>query len=75
MSTLRKKVFSGAQVKCFFFFMAQITHILLFSSMLVLERSRTITVREGNLFKKKNFAISVFGICVSYVKRYFQEHQ
>ena len=42
MSTSSEKVFSGAPLKCFFF-MAQITQILMFSGMLVLERSK-ITV-------------------------------
>ena len=40
--SLRKKLFSGAPVKCVFF-MAQITKILLFSGMSLLERSK-ITV-------------------------------
>ena len=52
--------------------MIQITQILLFSGMPHLERSK-ITVSERHLFKKK-FAMKVLGLCISYVKMYFQEH-
>ena len=55
ISTLRKMLFSGASVKCFLS-MAQITQILLFLGMLVLERSKAI-VWERQLFKK----ISCYG--------------
>ena len=48
MSTSSEKVFSGAPLKCFFF-MAQITQILMFSGMLVLERSK-ITVWVQYIF-------------------------
>ena len=44
------KTFSGAPAV--FFFMAQMTQILLLSGMLLLERSKII-VSEGHLFKKK----------------------
>ena len=54
VSTLRKKVFLEAPMKCDFLFMAQITQILLFSGMPVLQRSK-ITVWEQKLFKKKFF--------------------
>ena len=56
-----------------FFFKAQITQILLFLEKLVLKRSK-ITVWEWQLFKTA-FAVKVLGICLPYVKRYFQEHQ
>ena len=50
-----------------FFFMAQISQILL------LRRSK-ITVWERHLFKK-NLINESLGLCLPYVKRYFQEHQ
>ena len=53
--------------------MAQITQILLFLGKPVLKRSK-ITVWEWQLFKTA-FAVKVLGICLPYVKRYFQEHQ
>ena len=46
-----KRYFEGHQLSAFFF-MAQITQILLFSGMVLLERSK-ITVWERHLFKKK----------------------
>ena len=57
-----------------FFFRAQISQILLFSSMLVLERSK-ITVLGQDLFSVNFFAMKVLGICLPYVKRCFIEHQ
>ena len=48
-STLHKKVFQKHQLSAFYF-IAQITQILLFSGILLLERSK-ITVRERHLFK------------------------
>ena len=69
ISTLRKQLFSGASVKCFFS-MAQITQILLFLGMLVLERSKAI-VWEGQLFKKI-FYYGSFNMCLPYVKKYFR---
>ena len=52
MSTLRKKVFSGAPWSDFFF-MAQITEIMFCSRMPVLKRSK-ITAWERLFFQKKN---------------------
>ena len=69
VSSLRKKLFSGASVKCFFS-MAQITQILLFLGMLVLERSKAI-VWERQLFKKI-FYYESFNMCLPYVKKYFR---
>ena len=71
MSTLCKKVFSGAPVKYFFFFwMNQITQILLFSRMTVLLRSKS-TVWEGNLFKKNWYGS--FGFVSTLCKKLFPE--
>ena len=53
--------------------MPQITQILLFSLMSLLERSKT-TVCKRHFFKKK-FAMEVLSLCLPYVKRYFQKHQ
>ena len=55
------------------FCMAQTNQILLFSGMPVWQRS-DITVWEWNLLKKKN-SMKVLGLCLPYVKRYFQEDQ
>ena len=49
------------------------TKTLLFSGMLVLERAK-ITVWEGYLFKN-SFTMELLGMCLPYVKRYFQEYQ
>ena len=56
-----------------FFFMGQITQILLFSGILLLERSK-ITVREQHFFKKK-IVMEVLGLHLPYIKRYFQKDQ
>ena len=56
-----------------FLFMGQITQILLFSGILLLERSK-ITVREQHFFKKK-IVMEVLGLHLPYIKRYFQKHQ
>ena len=50
--------------------MAQITQILLFLGMLLLER----LVSERQLSKRKN-AMEVLGMCLPYVIRYFREKQ
>ena len=67
-----KRDFQEHQLSAFFF-KAQITQILLVLEKLVLKRSK-ITVWEWQLFKTA-FAVKVLGICLPYVKRYFQEHQ
>ena len=56
-----------------FFFRAQITQILLLSRMPVSERSK-ITVWERHLFQNF-FCYKFFGVCLPYIKRYFQEQQ
>ena len=66
-----KRYFQKHQLSAFYF-MAQITQILLFLGMLLLERSK-ITVWEWCLFKTR-FAMEVLGLCVPYIRRYFQEH-
>ena len=53
-------------------FSAEITQILLFSGMLLLERSK-ITYWKRQLFQTN--CIEALGICLSYIKKYFQEHQ
>ena len=53
------------------FFRAQITQILLFSGMLVLERSK-ITVWEWHFFEHRIFfAMEVLHMCLTYLKRFF----
>ena len=42
--------------------------------MPVLERSK-ITVGKRHLYKKKKIAMKVLGMCVPFIRRYFQEHQ
>ena len=56
-----------------FFFRAQITQILFLSRMPVSERSE-ITVWERHLFENF-FCYKFFGMCLPYMKRYFQEQQ
>ena len=57
-----------------FFLVAQVTQILLFLRMPVLERSK-ITVGKRHLYKKRKIAMKVLGMCVPFIRRYFQEHQ
>ena len=52
VSTLRKKAFSGAPVKCYFLCVSQITKIILCFGMPVLEKSE-ITVWKRHHFKKE----------------------
>ena len=59
---------------CAFLFMAEITEILLFSGMPLLERSKT-TVWERHLFKKKKNTMEDSSLCLLYVKTYFEEQQ
>ena len=42
--------------------------------MPVLERSK-ITVGKRHFYKKKKIAMKVLGMCVPFIRRYFQEHQ
>ena len=58
------------------FFRAQIMQILLFSGMLVLERSK-ITVWEQHFFEHRIFLFSmeVLHMCLTYLKRFFHKHQ
>ena len=51
---------------------AEITQILLFSGILLWERSK-ITYWKRQLFQTN--CIEALGICLSYIKKYFQEHQ
>ena len=67
VSTLRKKVFLGAPVKCVFF-MAQITEILLFLWMQLLQRSK-ITIWEQHLFLEKVYGS--FGFVFTLHKKVF----
>ena len=63
-----KRYFQEHQLSAFFF-MAQITQILLFSGMPLLERSK-ITVWERHLFKRK-FTMEVLTLNLLYLKKYF----
>ena len=63
-----KRYFEGHQLSEFFF-MAQVTQILLFSGMLLLERSR-ITVSERHLLNKK-FCYGSFEFVSNFCKKVF----
>ena len=65
-----KEYFQEHQSSAFFFISK--TKTLLFSGMLVLERAKICW--EGYLFKN-NFTMELLGMCLPYVKRYFQEYQ
>ena len=72
VSTLCKKVFSRAPVKCF------CLYGLNNSDSLVFGNSTFGEIKNHNLKTRrfqKIFAMKVLGICLSYLKRYFQEHQ
>ena len=72
MSTLRKKVFTRALVKCFSFYGSNYSDSLVFGNV-VFGQSK-ITVLERHFFKKK-VSMEVLRLCLLYGKRYFQEHQ
>ena len=53
--------------------MKQITQILFFSKMTVLQGSKSLF--ENDTFSKQEFVMEVSGLCLPYEKRFFQEHQ
>ena len=74
LSSFCRKVFSGAPVKCFPLYRSKYWDFVAFNSPLS-ERSK-LTVWEQRLFKKKKrIDMEVLGMCLSYAKRYFQEHE
>ena len=76
LSSFCSKVFSGAPVKCFPLYHSKYWGFVVFKNSPLWERSK-LTVWEQRLFKKKKKIIDmdVLGMCLSYVKRYFQEHE
>ena len=72
VSTLCKKVFSRAPVKCFSLYGLNNSDSLVFGNATFGEiKNHSLRTRR---FQKK-FAMNVLGICLSYLKRHFQEHQ
>ena len=72
VSTLCEKVFSRAPVKCFSLYGLNNSDSLVFGNATFGE------IKNHNLKTRrfqKIFAMKVLGICLSYLKRYFQEHQ
>ena len=72
VSTLCKKVFSGAPVKCAFLYESNNLNSVVF------ENDGFAEIKDHSLrtttFKTK-LSMEVLGLCLPYVKRYFQEHQ
>ena len=72
VSTLRKRVFSGAPVKCFSLYGLNNLDSVVFENAAFWE------IKDHSLrttpFQKK-LSMEVLGWCLPYVKRYFQEHQ
>ena len=72
VSTLCKKVFSRAPVKCFSLYGLNNSDSLVFGNATFGEiKNHSLRTRRF----QKIFAMNVLGICLSYLKRYFQEHQ
>ena len=71
VSTLPKKVFSGALVNCVFLYGSNNSDSVIFGNAAFGE----ITVWEQRLFNNKKIAMELLGLCLPYVKRLFQEHQ
>ena len=72
MSTLHKKVFLGAPVKCFSF------HGSNKSDSVVFKNAAFREIEDHSLRTtpfQKNLAMEVLGLCLPYIKSYFQEHQ
>ena len=73
MSTLRKKkIFSAAPVKLFFIYGTNN------SDSVVVGKARFSEIKDHSLITtpfQKRFSVKVLGMCLPYVKRYFQEHQ
>ena len=62
-STLREKVFSGAPVKCFTLYGSNNSDSVVFGDAAFREIKNTVWQRQ------------VLGMCLNYIKRYFQKHQ
>ena len=72
MSTLRKKVFSRASVKCFSFYDSNYSDLLVFGNAPFGEiKDQCLRMRPF----QKTIAMEVLSLCVPYIKRYFQKHQ
>ena len=72
LSTLHKKVFLGAPVKWFFFYGSNKSDSVVFKNAAFRE------IKDHSLRTtpfKKNLAMEVLGLCLPYIKSYFQEHQ
>ena len=68
---MRKKVFSGASVKCVFLYGSYNSEYVLFNNVDLAE------IKDHSLrttpFQKK-ISMEYLDLCLPYVKRYFQEH-
>ena len=79
--TLRKKVFSAAPVKWFFLYGSNNSDSVVFGEYRFwnYQRSKfennTFSKKKKKKKKKKKNAMEVLGMCLPYLKRYFQEHQ
>ena len=72
MSTLRKKVFSRASVKCFSFYDSNYSDLLVFGNAPFGEiKDQCLRMRPF----QKTIAMEVLSLCVPYIKMYFQKHQ
>ena len=73
MSTLRKKVFSGAPVKCFCLYGSNNLDSVVFGNVAFGE------IKDHSLrttpFQKKTLLWEILGMCLPYVKKFFQKHQ
>ena len=72
VSILCKKVFSGAPMKCFSLYGSNN------SDSVVFEKNGFAEIKDHSLRKEpfqKKFAVEVLGLCLPYVKRYFQKSQ
>ena len=73
VSTLRKKVFSAALVNCFFLYRSNNSDSVVFGNNGFEEIKDHSLTRTP--FQQKFFCMELLGMCLPYVKRYFQRHQ
>ena len=71
VSTLRKKVFLGALVKNCYLYGSNDSGSAVYKNDGFAEIKNQ---SESNAISKKKNAIKVLGMCLSYMKGYFQEH-
>ena len=71
-STLHKKVFLETPMKCFSLYASNNSDFVVFGCWFCRDQRSQF---ENKNFSKINLSVQVSGLCLPYVKRFFQEHQ